>query len=440
MRRLVLGLSAAVLLMTGESARAVICTADDVPAATLLAPYFEVGVSGGNSPNTILTVGNAAGTATLAHVVLWSDLSMHVLDFNVYLTGYDVQNINLEGLILMGSPPRTASVAQDPNDAISPQGALSQDITFPGCDGLLPLSPLPATYRAHVIAALTGKSDPVFNGRCVGQATSDGVMRGYVTVDVVNRCTLRSPGDLGYFGQGGDVQDDNVLFGSVTYVNKTLGKAYAEPMVHVEASATDPETSTPGGYTFYGRYVNWDASDHREPLATEFAARYVKGDGQNAVYGSQYFKQGSSLVVWRDSKFFTNQSTDGFICPSAVGRPAWYPLGQEAVVIFDDQEHPFVPQSSPFSPVVQPFLIPFPAETQKVQVGGSTLPVPFGQGWMYLDLNTNVRAAGLNPPEDPDAAQAWVTTVQDNASPAWRVAYRATQLDSACAANHFFPQ
>jgi len=31
----------------------------------------------------------------LAHVAIWSDLAVPVFNFNVYLTGYDVQTINL---------------------------------------------------------------------------------------------------------------------------------------------------------------------------------------------------------------------------------------------------------------------------------------------------------------------------------------------------------
>lgn len=419
-----------------------ICTLQDAPAATLLIPYFEVGGSDANSPNTIISLGNSAATAVLAHVTLWSDLSVHVLDFNLYLTGYDVQNVNLGGLILIGASPQTASVGQDPADAISPKGPFSQDIALASCNGVLPLPPLPADYQAHVKAALTGQPDPFLGGKCAGQDLGDGIMRGYVTIDTVNQCTISAPGDAGYFGANGTgiATNQNQLFGNVTYVNKQQGKAYAEPAVAIEANAMDPRTSTPGNYTFYGRYDGWTAADDREPLATNFAARYVEPSGQRAVYGPQYFTLGTSLVVWRDSKVFTNSTTTtgGFTCPAQAGaRPSWYPLGQEEVVIFDDQEHLVVPMVVPFSP--QPpraTIVPFPAEAQKVKVGSDALPVPYGQGWMYLNLNTQVAAAGNNPPADPHAAQAWVSTVQDNSSPSWRVGYRATQLDSACQANH----
>jgi len=110
-------------------------------------------------------------------------------------------------------------------------------------------------------------------------------------------------------------------------------------------------------------------------------------------------------------------------------------------VIFDEQEHPSVPQSFPFSP--QPpntSLTPFPAETQRTQVGGTSFPLPsgFNFGWLYLDLNTTVAAAGNNPPVDPAAAQAWVVyTLASNGH--FGVGIDAIRLDSACAANHFVP-
>lgn len=80
-----------VLLGTGlaKPAAALICTIDDVPAATLLLPYFEVDLSNPNGVTTWFSVNNASPKAVLAHVVIWSDLSVPVLGFDVYLTGYD---------------------------------------------------------------------------------------------------------------------------------------------------------------------------------------------------------------------------------------------------------------------------------------------------------------------------------------------------------------
>ena len=412
-------LSLAVLLVP-SGAQGVICTIDDVPAATLLLPYFEVDLDNANGINTLFSINNASATAVLAHVVLWSDLSVPTFDFNIYLTGYDVQTVSIRD-IFNGTVPRTASDGQDPADTISPQGDFSQDINFASCTGQLPPPAVPASFVTHLRASHTGTFSAILNG-CAGRAFGDNIARGYITVDTVNNCTLRFPGDAGYFLSGGtgDATNQNVLWGDYFYVNSGENFAQGETLVHAEASATNPETSVPGQYTFYGRYVNWTAADNREPLSTNFAARYINGGA---------FTGGTDYIVWRDSKVDQN----AFKCGTL---PSWYPLGEEQIVIFDEEETPELQQVPPFSPPPPgEFLIPFPAESQRTAVDGEDFPVSFDFGWIFMDLNTTVAAAGSNPPEDPLAAQAWVTVVMD-ASGRFSVGFDAIQLDSACNASH----
>src|SRR5689334_20909406 len=188
-------LLAALLLLLAAPMSARICTIDDVPAATLLLPYFEISIPDIGGIQTIFSINNASATAVLAHVVVWSDLSVPVLDFNVYLTGYDVQTINLRDILANGVLPRTASAGQDPGDTISPKGQFSQDINFASCTGLLPPPVLPASFVQHLQLSLTGQASSVLGNLCAGRAFGDNVARGYVTVDTVNNCTLRFPGD-----------------------------------------------------------------------------------------------------------------------------------------------------------------------------------------------------------------------------------------------------
>src|SRR5436853_7709153 len=108
LRFLALGLGLLLLLGRANQATAVIGTIDAVPAATLLLPYFEVDLNNPNGLTTLFSINNASATAVLAHVTVWSDLSVPVLDFNVYLTGYDVQTSNLPHL-LAGSIPVTSA-------------------------------------------------------------------------------------------------------------------------------------------------------------------------------------------------------------------------------------------------------------------------------------------------------------------------------------------
>src|SRR5947208_2096678 len=157
MKRATLCLALLGLLALGSQAGAVICATDDVPGATLLLPYFEVDGANANGVTTLFSINNASATAVLAHVTVWTDLSFPVLDFNVYLTGYDVQSINLRDILINGVLPRTASAGQDPGDSISPKGPFSQDINFASCSGLLPPpAVLPASFLAYLQAALTG--------------------------------------------------------------------------------------------------------------------------------------------------------------------------------------------------------------------------------------------------------------------------------------------
>jgi hypothetical protein len=410
------------------AARAEIGTIDAVPAATLLLPYFEVDLSSGAGVTTLLSINNASATAALVKVTLWTDLGVPTLSFPVYLTGYDVHTINIRD-VLQGTLTASASVGQDPSDLISPKGVLSQDINFASCNGVLPQPPLSPALAAELRAAHLGQAAAtLLGGQCGGVNVGDNIARGFVTADVVNNCTPRTPRDVGYFAPGGtgDATNQNILWGDYFYVNPGQNFAQGDALVSVEASATDPETSVPGEYTFYGRFVAWTAADNREPLVTTFASRFLNGGA---------FTGGTSLLVWRDSK--TNQGP--FACPAAPGtRPPWYPLGQEAVVIFDEQEHPLLPVVPPFfpPPPVDPFF-PFPAMAGRTRVGSAALPTPYAFGWMFLDLNTTI-AGNSNPPEDAAAAQAWVTEVHD-ANGRFSVGYAGLHIDSATNTTHFFP-
>jgi hypothetical protein len=468
MKKTALCLALLGLLALGGQALALICTIDDVPAATLLLPYFEVDISNPNGVATLFSINNASAAATLAHVVVWSDLSVPVLDFNVYLTGYDVQTINLRDIIVKGELPQTAPADQDPEvepngaatpnpPAISNQGAFSGDpvARFPGCNGQLPPPPLPADFITHLQQSLRGKPSPLLLSAsgvqlCAGRDLGDNIARGYVTVDTVDNCTLRFPGDAGYFGPNGtgDAKNWNILWGDYFFVNPGENFAQGETLVHIEASPglgtslvqgnypfppapQNPETTLSGQYTFYGRYTKpapFNAADNREPLSTNFATRYINGG---------LFSGGTSLICWRDSK--VDQAA--FTCPAQSGRPPWFPLNQEGVVIFDEEENPSIPQQIPVSPPPPTTTnLICPAEAQRTRIGGTGFPVPFPFGWLYLNLNMKAGQVGVPalPTEDPLAAQAWVETLMD-ASGRFSVGFDAIKLDSACTALHFVP-
>src|SRR5689334_12525311 len=80
------------------------CDISITPAATLLLPYFEVDTAApiGGGTTTLFTVVNTSRYPQIAHVTVWTDWAYPVLGFNLFLTGYDVQGINLYDVIVRG--------------------------------------------------------------------------------------------------------------------------------------------------------------------------------------------------------------------------------------------------------------------------------------------------------------------------------------------------
>jgi hypothetical protein len=389
MKTLRLVLAAILALGLGARAGAIERTIDVVPAATLLLPYFEVDPNGtaASGVTTIFTVQDANAAPVLAHVTLWSDYGIPLFAFDIYLTGYDSETVDLQQ-VLAGHLPQTASAAQDPNDVLSPGGAFSFDLSFPGCSGVLPYDPLPAALVADLRAELSGKPSQRLGGKCAGRDLGDGILRGYVTVDNVNSCSLLLPSSPGYFQT--ITTTDNYLFGNWRLIDRGTRKVIEDNLVAIEAA---PLAFAPGDYTFYGRLVAWTATDAREPLVTTFGVRYANTT-------ANVFPARTSLIVWRDHKTPQAAVTCGT-------NPPWFPLNQDQIVAFDDQENPEIP--GPFAPP----LVPFPLATQRVVVGGAVFPIAFDRGWIYLNANTTVASAGSNPPGNPGIAQAWVEVVDE---------------------------
>jgi hypothetical protein len=389
------------------------------PGTTLLLPYFEVDLSNPEGMTTLFSVNNASATAILAHVTLWSDMGIPVFAFNVYLTGYDAQPMNVRD-ILNGTVPITASAGQDPQDRITNHGDFSQDINFASCNGQFPYTTVPANYVSYMKAALTGQASSFHGGQCVARNHgTPSIARGYITVDTVNHCSVEFPSDVGYQSPFGTLTVQNVLFGEYSYFNRSQDLSYGDNLVSIAGVVPAP---TPGNYTFYGRFNAFSAVDGREPLSTTFAARFVapkdfktpeKARRRNALPPS------TELTVWRDTRV---ANVNAFACGAA---PVWYPLSQQQVLAFDEQE---IPEAPVFTSQ------PFPGATQKVTVGGTSLPLTTSSGWLYLNLNPNTL----------EEAQAWVSVwhrVQQGPNGGrYDAGYRAVRLDSASSASHLVIQ
>jgi len=428
------------LMALGGEAVAEMCTIDDVPAATLLLPYFECDTTNypdANALTTLFSINNASAAPALAHVTVWTDLSVPVLDFDVYLTGYDVQTMNMCDIV-HGVLPITAEDSVDAGDAFSNDGAPTGTILGDPLDNVNfagggpcaspSYSPLPSDFvDDHLIPALTGGFSSEVG--CVSEDYEDNIARGYVTVDLVTECNLQFPSTPGYFTSVADF--DNILWGDYFYVNPAEDFAQGETLVHIEACQPgDGYVGFVGNgagwcpfglfdFTFYSRYVTDTGIDQREGLASEFAVRYIT---------EGLFSGGTDYIVWRDSR-----SAD--IIGNLAGCPApgafnWYPLNQELVVAFDEEENneELCFLESDVSPPTGGLQTCFPLETGRYNVrssgvpGSQSLDPSFDFGWMFLDLDLS----GAQP------SQAWVTAVM-SALGRFSVGFDAIQLDSVCA-------
>jgi hypothetical protein len=373
------------------------CRLGNQPAATLLLPYFRADLNNPAGETTLVAINNASAKPALARVVLWTDWGVPTLAFDIYLTGYDVQTLNVRNL-LTGSLPSTGSDQ-------SPQGQFSTAVPDAACAS--PRSTLRAAERTYLRAAHTGQPLPGggkgAGASCAGSAEGGpGIATGYITVDEVNRCTAttvgrseNTPADPTYFAHGGTglASDDNVLWGDYYYMDPKTGRSDSQTAVAIVA---DPDFFTDGSYTFYGRYVGFTGRDDRMPLSSLYYTRYSDG-------GS--LKSSTDLVVWRDNR-------DGSVAPSSCAKgPGWAPLGEYQLVAFDEEENATQVGNSNA----------FPLATQRVHVGSPAVPAPTRQGWLMLDLWH----------KDGTHAQAWVSVMLSSGG-RFNAGHGALRVDDLC--------
>jgi hypothetical protein len=323
------------------------------PAATLLFPYFEVDPDSVQGITTMLAVTNTRAAPVLTKVTLWSDWALPVGSFHVYLTGFDVQTLNLRD-VLAGRLPETGP------GAVSPVGDLSRPHeSFPGCGLDLAQSGSGSGFDPDLVtAALRGDRS---HSECSSSDTHPDRAVGYVTVDVVRACSSLSPGDEEYFLPGGSgiATNDNALLGDFILAEPGESFAQGSPAIHLVA---DADAFGPGDLTFYGRYVDMDGSDARMPLGRLHGARYVQNPG---------FDGGTELLVWRG---VVEPPEGPFQCDDlpSFGVAPWLELFA-TVDAFDEEENW----------VMLPIGTSFRHATQRVPASAVS---PFGSGWLRMDL------------------------------------------------------
>lgn len=391
------------------------------PAATLLLPYFEVDVSGTTGQTTLFTVTNVVRYPQIAHVTLWTDYGYPVMTFNEYLTGYDVQAINLADVLIRGivAPPSGTTSATTP-------GQLSEG-TNPNLRSPLDCGTNPGSFPASLIAAIrTALTKGTFsiNG-CTEIGSTHTNAIGYATVDLVASCTSRAPSDPLYYST--DLLFDNVLIGDYQQIGPhpagqpaSSFDAGGNPMVHLravpEGGGAGSNVGTALPYTFYDRYTPAARRtfDRRQPLPSTYATRFIQG-------GTTAFS--TNLNIWREA----------FGAGSCADAKASAEMTVAEIVRFDEHENPFTlggalncTCSTPIS------TLPATSSTSSASSLYPALGTPDVGGWLYLNLDnggsttysvthdvggapgpTNSRTAlapvGSTTTIGPRPSQSWVT-------------------------------
>ncbi|MDX1740222.1 MAG: hypothetical protein R3178_02975 [Rhodothermales bacterium] len=285
---------AVMALGLASTAYANYCSYDAVPAATLLFPFVIYDYENEDSGETTLfAITNVSSEAQIVHITVWTDFSVAILDFNLTLTGYDVQTMNIRDILRDGILPHEgngANIWEDDNAGDSPfadgpfspfnelwGGALdlwfnTQGLPDPEATAAPgPLAPLdcdpavwdssPNNYQAAgnipsgtlaLFETYLKRSQDADRGYydCAIANTVDfdvdpwfitrdsGPVWLYVTADVVGACNKDLPdSNTTYYDEttGEGVIFNNVLIGDIIYLNP--GQNYSEAInaVHLEA-------------------------------------------------------------------------------------------------------------------------------------------------------------------------------------------------------------
>ncbi len=388
------------------------CDISALPAATLLLPYFEVDLDDFEGETTLFTVTNVGDRAQVVRATLWTDYGYPVVSFNVYLTGYDVQSINLRDVLASGR----IGGDEGTGTSVSPVGELSRTAgsghNVTNCTRIPHLTPAMVALLQN---AFTLGRIPLPGGQCAVGGTHTNAI-GYATMDVVSQCTDALPTDDGYFTE--DIRYDNVLMGEYQQLNPAENFAQGGTMVHIRAMPEGGTQASRTGLmfaenfprTFYQRLLSGDTpSDARQPLPARYLARWINGTGST-------FR--TSFKVWRE----LSGRTAG---DCGVGDA--YTATAE-IVLFDEAENAFgqasAPQGDPPRPDVPENL---PAVTLLGIHDTDVFPVPPNgapAGWVYLNLDSRDEDATF-------AEQAWVISSM-RAEGRYSADFDATAFGNGC--------
>lgn len=364
------------------------CDISVAPAATLLLPHFEVELDGNadTARTTVFNVINVSSSPQLARVTLWTDWSYPALSFSIFLTGYDVEAVDLRDLLIRGTVPTKVGM---PGPMSKPNFSNENFARTVAQDCGLRMPHVPSGVMKDVRAYLTNGRSNMYALSCqsapgveehVGSDHGPNIAAGYVTIDVVATCAPTMPNSPRYFTS--ELLFDNVLTGDYVAIEPSgtaNGYAGGSPLVHIRAI---PEGGAAGSivptrlpYTFYDRFTTIDEStprtiDRRQPLPATFAARWIDG-GQTGF--------ATSYSIWREARTGANAGCGEY---EANGN---MPVAD--LVRFDEHENAAVRAAGGISILSEPIGL---SASSNIEPYSNLFPVlyttDFG-GWTYLNLN-----------------------------------------------------
>ena len=412
MRRSGLFTGLLVALCASPSLQAALCTQDAVPAATLLYPYFEVDAACAATPatNTEFTVTNSHHEPIVSRVTLWTNSGVPGLTFDVYLNGYDQQTIDLDRVFCDGFLPSTGS-------AVEVRGRLSANaIAYPGCNATAtpPAAPvyggdgaISPSAAIELRARFSGQPLPSSATQCMSRPNGRSTIDGYITIDVVDRCSATPIGTAGF---NTHLTAKNVLIGSALHYSHSDNSSFSLPAVPIEAtSGTQLDVSA----SFYAQ-AGLPSGPRREPLPVAWSTE--QGGGGLPAARAEH-------IVWR--------------APPAVGTafacatgPSWFPLPLGNKTGFGSRGVFHVRDDG--SALRTGRLAPVPLMAQRV-IATTEFPElalnPFAAGWTYFNLARPDTATDF-------PAQAWVATVR-RAPGAYALLHEGIPNGDACSAPAF---
>ncbi len=457
------------------------CDIGVAPAATLLLPYFEVDfrTAPASARTTIFTITNTSPMPEIAHCVLWTDWAFAAFTFNIFLTGYDVQSINLHDVFKRGviAPVSdTLSGTSSTNPVLSPVGTappnapntaplpnISGNPNF-RTDAYVACEILPGGIAAPVLADLQQIFTTGLSGSIIGQGCGTSRLGGthynaigYLTVDVDSTCSTSFPGPLttGTYSNN-EILFDNVLLGDYQDVNPspaTGNYAAGNPMVHIRAVpeggpvGSNPGTNLP--FTFYDDYNTGGAfgsgastartsgpnrlADRRQPLPSAFAARWIQG-------GATSFS--TNYKIWREGTTGSSSTACSLSIP-----PLNSAIAIAELIRFDEHENANGIGPPLILPEPLPILLPVLPAASSTSTSSSLFPglTVSGDtgGWLYLNLDNGYSGPGYSNPalDNPAAHPAFVDRASQNwvvvsmfAEGRYSVDFDAAWLGNGCSA------